>query len=331
MNPAKILIVKPSSLGDVLHSLPFLNAIKTCFPQAQIHWVIARGLHELLEGHPMINRLWIIDKDLWKKLSRATETVKELKALFSGLRKEKFDLVIDLQGLLRSGLITMATKSRLRIGFREAREGSRLFYTQKVTGGRDIHAVDRYLKVAASLGCKISEVRFPLITAPYAGLPENYAVLAPGARWKTKRWPPERFGEVAALLPFKSIIVGSKSDEELSKKVVERSRGNAVSLAGKTGLQELTGIIKGARFLLSNDSGPMHIAAALGTPVFAVFGPTSPTRTGPYPAGDADKRHTIIKEDIPCAPCFKKTCKDLKCMEAITVQRVIEAIEARSS
>ena len=105
-NPQKILIVKPSSLGDVVHSLPFLNAMKTCFPEAEIHWVIAKGLEGLLDGNPMIKRLWVINKDAWKKIDNAKNTVTEIRNLFKGLKKEKFDLVIDLQGLLRSGIIT---------------------------------------------------------------------------------------------------------------------------------------------------------------------------------------------------------------------------------
>ena len=160
-NPQKILIVKPSSLGDVVHSLPFLNAMKTCFPEAEIHWVIAKGLEGLLDGNPMIERLWVINKDAWKKIDNAKNTVTEIRNLFKGLKKEKFDLVIDLQGLLRSGIITKSTGAPVRIGFQEAREGSRFFYTHKVKGGKDIHAVDRYLKIASVLGCDVSVSHSP--------------------------------------------------------------------------------------------------------------------------------------------------------------------------
>ncbi len=321
----KILIVKPSSLGDVIHSLPFLNVIRKCLPEAEIHWVIAKGLHELLEGHPMLSKLWIINKDQWKNISEAKNTIKEVRTLFRDLKNERFDLVIDLQGLLRSGFITRATKAKTRIGFKEAREGSRFFYTHKVKGGKDIHAVDRYLKIASYLGCEVSEIKFPLQVpeSTYSQtIPKgDYAVLVPGARWRTKRWSPERFGKLASLLPCKSIVIGSKSDIELSDIVVENSRGKAVSLAGKTNLKELVAVIKNARFMVSNDSGPMHIAAALDVPVFALFGPTSPLRTGPYGNG-----HTIIKSDIPCAPCFKKNCEIPECMELITVNTVFNTI-----
>ncbi len=332
-NPEKILIVKPSSLGDVVHGLPFLNAIRKRYPEAEIHWVIFKGFEGLLEGHTMIHKLWIVDKDSWTKFNRAKDTISEIKSLLRDLKEERFDLVVDLQGLLRSGLITAATGAPVRIGFKEAREGSRVFYTGKVPGGRDIHAVDRYLKVAEFLGCDISEIVFPL---PYSGIPsslnvypssfEEYVVIVPGARWKTKRWPPEYFGRLAYLLPLRSIIVGSKSDVNIANEIVALSQGKSCSLAGKTDLKELIAVIKGSKFLVTNDSGPMHIAAALGVPVFAIFGPTDPLRTGPYGKG-----HTIIRESVTCAPCFKKTCNDLKCVESLSVERVFEIVRGSRS
>lgn len=327
-NPRKILIIKPSSLGDVVHSLPFLNAIKTCFHSSKMHWVIASGIEELLEGHPMIEKLWIINKDDWKKIRKAKGTISEIKTLFKYLKREKFDIAVDLQGLLRSGIITAATGAPVRIGFSEAREGSRLFYTHKIEGGKDIHAVDRYLKVAQFLGCDVSEVIFPFpLYKPTASLssscPEDYAVIIPGARWETKRWPSDKFGKLSSILPLKTIIVGSKGDIRTANEIVTRSNGKAISFAGNTNLKELIEIIKGARFVVSNDSGPMHIAAALGIPVFAIFGPTDPVRTGPYGKG-----HTVIKEVISCAPCFKKRCNDLKCMRGLSVKKVFGIIKA---
>jgi len=334
--PRKILIVKPSSLGDVVHSLPFLNAMKTCFPGAEIHWVIAKGLEGLLDGNPMIERLWIIHKDSWKKINNAKDTVTEIKNLFKDLKKEQFDLVIDLQGLLRSGVITKASGAPVRIGFKEAREGSRFFYTHKVAGGKYVHAVDRYLKIARFLGCDVSDIYFPFAPAMSLSslstqnskfnIREPYAVIIPGARWKTKRWPPEKFGELASRLPVQSVIVGSKSDKDVADEIVSLSNGKAVSLAGKTSLKELTAVMRKAKFVVSNDSGPMHIAAALGIPVYAIFGPTDPRRTGPYGEG-----HTIIRAEMPCAPCLKKKCDDMRCMNGLSAERVYEIIRINLS
>jgi lipopolysaccharide heptosyltransferase I len=325
----KKLIIKPSSLGDVVHSLAFLNAIKTCYPDASIHWVLSKGLEDLLDGHPMIEKLWIIDKDKWKSPSHFLKTIIEFRNLSKSLKAENFDLVVDLQGLFRSGLIASLTKARDIIGFREAREGSRFFYTRQIEGGNKIHAVDRYLRIAGSLGCNVSDIRFPLNTSNNFGelknkfsLPDEYIIVVPGARWNTKRWPAERFGKVSSELNVRSVIVGSGSDSEVAEVAKNNSGGNAISLAGKTTLKELIAIIKNARFMLTNDTGPMHMAAALQVPVYAVFGPTDDTLTGPY-----GKKKVVFKSDSDCSPCFKKDCDNMKCMEGVAVDTVVSEIK----
>lgn len=330
---AKVLIVKPSSLGDIVHSLVFLSAIKRRYPHIELQWVIAKGFEGILEGHPLIKKLWVINKDEWKNLSKIQTTISGLRGLFRGLKAERFDYVIDLQGLLRSGIITRASNAPVRIGFKEAREGSTVFYTHRVQVGKDVHAVDKYLRVAAFLGCEIQDVSFPfpppsqsaqLDTAVYPLRKDfgKYAVLVPGARWKTKRWPARSFGELAAALPIKSVIIGSRADTHIADEIVALSGNKAVSLAGKTGLKDMIEVIRSASFMVCNDTGPMHIAAALGVHVFALFGPSSPVRTGPY-----GERHTIIKRDISCSPCYKRSCKSIKCMTLINPKEVIDLID----
>ena len=325
----KILVVKPSSLGDVVHSLPFLNSIRSCFPEAKIHWVIARGLEGLLEGNPMIDGLVIINKDGWKKISRAWKTLREFRELYSRLKRQGYDMVIDLQGLLRSGLITIGTGAPVRVGFAGAREGSTLFYNRKIGTDRNMHAVQRYLKAAGALGCESTNVvfPFPLAKKELKGINEiksslkDYAVLVPGARWETKIWPSESFGRLASMLPLRSVVVGSSGDIPVADRIVAMSKGKAVSLAGRTSLPELVEVMRGARVVISNDSGPMHIAAALNVPVAALFGPTSPERTGPYGEG-----HVIIRSAKRCSPCFKKRCRDSSCMKEISPEAVFENI-----
>lgn len=326
--PWKILIIKPSSLGDVVHSLPFLNALRDSFPNAEIHWIIAKGLEGLLEGHPMINKLWIINKDEWKRIKGAGTTIKELRSLFKSLKAERYDIVIDLQGLLRSGILAKATGAPVRIGFKEAREGSRIFYTHTVKAGKDVHAVDRYLEIAKFLGCNISDIRFPFplsvnssLSTLHCQLPNEYAVIVPGARWETKRWHPERFGELASMLSIRSVVVGGESDSDIADIVVSNSGSNAVSIVGRTSLKELIEIMRNARFVVTNDSGPMHIAAALNVPVFAIFGPTNPLRTGPY-----GKSHVIIRKGLECSPCYRKKCKGIKCMEMIGAKEAADIV-----
>lgn len=327
--PKKILIVKPSSLGDVIHTLPFLYALKNRFPLAKIDWVIAKGLEELLSNHPMINKLWIINKGQWKNSSNISITLKELKTLFQQLKAQDYDIAIDLQGLLRSAVITHFSKARDTIGFRDARELAPFFYRHKIIGGKDIHAVDRYLKIAKYLGCDINKVIFAMPefdpSPPIVkNLPEKYIVMIPSAMAAPKRWQPERFGKLASILPYSSIIVGGTNDIPIAETVLRNSDGNALSLCGKTNLQELMAVIKNASLCITNDTGPMHIAAALCIPIAAIFGPTNPIRTGPY-----GENNIIIRKNLPCIPCYKrKKCKNRLCMDSLTVDEVKEAIES---
>lgn len=327
-DPQKILIIKPSSLGDIVHSLPFLHVLHNRFPDAKIDWIVARGNEGLLEGNQIINKLLIIDKDNWKNAGKIKDTLAEMGRLVKTLRNEGYDLVIDLQGLLRSGLMAAATGSSMRMGFSEAREGSALFYTHKVGGGRELHAVDRYLKVAHALGCDTRNIIFPMPVISESSEIKRlkkklgeYAVIVPGARWHTKRWLAESFGAVAAMLKVKSIIVGSELDRTVARKIAERSKGMAVAMAGETSIPELISLIRGAKYVVTNDSGPMHIAAAYEVPAVAIFGPTNPAMTGPY-----GHNHIIVTAGNECAPCYKKKCEDLKCMKEISVEQVHKAI-----
>ncbi|MEO5360706.1 MAG: glycosyltransferase family 9 protein [Nitrospirota bacterium] len=326
----KILIVKPSSLGDVVHSLPVLNALHKAHLCASVHWVIASGFAGLLEGHPMIEKLWIINKDRWKRPSEFINTYREITTLAGTLKAERYDLVIDLQGLLRSGLITSLSRCQTRVGFKEAREGSTMCYTHLVEGGRDIHAVDRYMKIAGFAGATDVEIEFPLlyedITEAWAGELKKgqYIVMTPGAAWATKRWSAQNFGQLAAMFSIPTVVVGGRGDYGLAEEVVEYSRGMAINAAGKTTLKELATIIRDARFMVTNDTGPMHIAAAAGVTVFAVFGPTDPRRTGPY--GTA---HTVIGRDIACRACFKKKCSTVECLRDLPFQHVYDIIAGK--
>ena len=326
---SKILIVKPSSLGDVIHSLPFLYSVKAQMPDAAVQWVIAEGLAPLLEGHPLIDRLWKINKDEWKKPAKVFQTIGQFRALSKELKKERFDAAFDLQGLLRSAVIARMPGARAVVGFREAREGASLFYTHKVSvpPGK-IHAVERYLEMAVFAGIP-PKVGFPLpvdnaFSSPFEF--NEYAVLAPGARWPSKRWPAANWGELARRLPIRSVIVGAQSDAGLAGEIASCSGGAAVPFAGKSSLKGLVEIIRGAKFMVTNDSGPMHIAAALEVPVFAVFGPTDPELTGPYGKGVS----AVIKGQVKCSPCRNRTCRDMSCMNAVSVEMVEREIRKKT-
>lgn len=328
----KILIIKPSALGDIVHSLPFLRIIKRTFPDARVDWVVAHGLHTFLEGHPMIHRLWVIKKDKWKKIGRIGRTISEISALAKGLKAEHYDVSIDLSGLLRSGVITWFGRAKARLGFKESDEGSPFFYTHKVHGSMDIHAIDRYLEIAKFMGCTIDRVAYPF--APYDSqppildqLPEKYLVMSPSAGKPANRWPADKFGKLAARLPYKTVVIASQSESDIADETVANASGSAVSIAGKTSLKELIAVIEKAAFFVCNDTGPMHIAAALNIPVFAIFGPANPIRTGPY-----GNIHTVIQKQLDCSPCYaQKPCtkNDFRCMSELSVDEVLLQIEKK--
>lgn len=328
--PRKILIIKPSSLGDIIHSLPFLHSVKERYPETKVDWVVARGLHPLLENNPLINRLWIINKDKWLSPSYLKNTVREIIGLYRGLGRENYDVAVDLSGLLRSGIMAYASKAEIRLGFAESDEGSPFFYTHKIQSGTELHAIDRNLTLAKVMGCNTDDIRYsfpPCVPSPaiLRDLPPEYAVMAPSAGKEANRWPAARFGELAARLPLPTVLISGASDAHLVQEALNSAEGKAVSLAGRTGLLDLVAVIRKAKFFVSNDTGPMHIAAALNVPVFAIFGPANPVRTGPY-----GKIHTIIQEDLPCAPCYRwKPCDHWQCMEDLTVEKVYRIITGK--
>lgn len=330
--PKKILIIKPSAWGDIVHTLPFLAAVKKCYPESEIHWVVSKGLHKFLEGHPLIHKLWIMDKDGWKKLGRIRKTCSEINAFRKGLKNENFDISIDLSGLLRSGLVTWAAGAKYRLGFSDSDEGSPFFYSHKIAGGDQIHAIDRYLLLAHHIGCDTSEITYPFPPLPDLGqlfdtLPQQFCIMAPSAGKEANRWPAERFGQLAAKLSIPTLVVASQADTDIAAETVAASNGKAINMAGKTGLKELVSLIAKADFFVCNDTGPMHIAAALGIPVFALFGPANPIRTGPY-----GKNSTIIREAMDCSPCYaQKPCTKFnwRCMNDITVEKVYQTISSQ--
>lgn len=328
----KILIIKPSALGDIVHSLPFLCAVKKQFPGAEIDWVVAHGLHTFLEGHPMINQLWVIQKDRWKKLSRLPSTFAEIRELKNALKARNYDVAIDLSGLLRSGIITWFSKARIKLGFKAADEGSPLFYTHKIHGSMNIHAIDRYLEIAKFMGCKINKIEYALPrydpNPPILNeLPSEYVVMSPSAGKPANRWHAEKFGRVASKLSLPTIVIASNAETRIANLAVAHSDGKAISIAGRTGLKDLIALIAKATFFVCNDTGPMHIAAALNIPVFAIFGPANPIRTGPY-----GTFHTVIQKKMDCSPCYrKKPCTHFRwrCMNDLSVDDVLNAINKR--
>ncbi|KPJ99653.1 MAG: hypothetical protein AMK71_09400 [Nitrospira bacterium SG8_35_4] len=332
----KILVIKPSSLGDVIHALPFLNAVKEQFPDSEIDWVISKNLQGILEGHPMIHELFILNKDEWKSVRNIPRTASEISALKNRLKSKHYDIVMDLQGLLRSGLIAFSTPTTLKVGFKDAREGSSFFYDKKVSVNGTVHAVDKCLEAAKAIGAAVKKAEFPIHIGRDAreevhellGEVKDYIVVIPSARWITKRWPAENFASLISKILMPCVLAGSRADKELSQRIIDLSSGNTViDLCGRTDLKQLTALIEGARAVVTNDSGPMHIAAALDKPTIAIFGPTDPVKTGPY-GWQKNRNLKVLRADVPCTPCRKKKgCREFICMSRITVGEVYEALK----
>lgn len=345
----KILIIKLSSIGDVVHTLPSLYAIRQRYPDAVIDWLVEEAASDIIKGHNLLNDCIIVKRKKWLKKPLSIDTWRNAAAVVRILRSKSYDIVIDFQGLVKSGIWAFLSKGKRRIGFSNTKELSGIFLNEALPPyNPDIHAVDRYLSLAKHIGAETANVEFPMphsesemrkavsiLKAKGIWEGQPFVVVNPMARWETKLWGNEMFALLCNMVMdkfgSKIVLTGSASmyDEiekikSLTDKLVPEgfNRGRAINLAGMTGLKELTEIINLSKMVVTVDSGPMHIAAAIGKPVVALFGPTAPWRTGPY--GDG---HIVVRKELDCSPCFLKKCKNLKCMKDIKVEDVMTAVE----
>lgn len=315
-DPERILIVKPSAIGDVVHTLPVLNLLRKRYPTAHIAWLVTPACEGIITGHPQLNEIILFERKKWTSSFGLMKT----------LRAKKFDLVLDLQGLFRSGLFAYATGAATRIGFANARELAPMFYTHTVpVPDIEVHAVERYLDLAVEAGCERGPVEYVFPTddadriavASMIDVNRPYAVLLPGTNWATKRWPVEKFAALVEPLEKRfglaSVIAGGPDAAPLAQLAPA-----AVSLVGKTTLRQLVALLEKASLVIANDSGPMHIAAALGRPLVTLFGPTNPVRTGPY-----ERLDSVVRLDIVCSPCYSKKCSHQSCLQWLEVDPVL--------
>ncbi len=337
----RVLIIKPSSLGDVVHALPVLAALRAARPDAHIAWLVSNSFAPLLEGHPMLDEVIRFDRARYGRMLRSPRILADFLRFVRRIRREDFDLVIDLQGLARSGFLAGASGARVRVGFANAREGAWMFYNRRVRCPADVaHAVDRNLCVARAIGLNVGPPQFPLglrdeelaaareRLAAAAGEPlESFTAVCPGARWRTKLWRSER---LAALIDRmhelgmpRCVLLGSSADRDLTGEIIADCRSEPVDLVGGTTLRELVALLSLADRVICHDSGPMHIAAALGKPITAIFGPTDPSRVGPYGG-----RAKVVSTEIECSPCGRRTCWHHSCMNRLEVSEVLRVVES---
>lgn len=340
---ARILLIKPSSLGDVIHGLPILHALQERYPAARIDWLIAKPFAPLLTDQPHINELIVFDRARYGGVGRSWNVTGEFLRFLRQLARRRYDLVIDAQGLFRSGFLNRATGARTRIGFAEAREGGWMFYTHRVRGGEpDAHAVDRNLRLLRPLGIKRPVARFDLALSNQtvteanallseAGVNDAQPIVAvvPGARWETKVWPPERFAETIATLQRESdttcILLGGPDERDLCTRIAESATVPTINLAGRTTLPQLAALIQRADTVLCHDSGAMHLAVALDRPLVCITGPTNPKRTGPY-----RRPEDVLRLDLDCSPCYYRRLAQCphnhRCMQDLPTQQVVTRV-----
>ena len=332
----RFLIVKPSSLGDIIHAFPAVSMLAAKYPDAQIDWLAVPAFAPVVKYHPAVDHVILFHR---KEMGRVSKFPGAFLSLFSDIRKNRYDAVIDLQGLLRSALIARMAKAKTVAGPAETREAlSKVFYKYKMDSGDSCrHAVCKNMSMMAEF------LNEPLPERVVFEMPENAAAakkatallcsfakekliaLAPGARWESKQWPPEFFAECVNLFAQKHpdwyfVILGSPNEKQQGEILKRMLKTPALNLIGLTGIPELVECIRKSRLLLCNDSGPMHIAASAGTKVLAFFGPTYPELTGPY-----CKVKKVFQPKLDCIKCFRKYCQNTLCHRSISAGEVIDS------
>jgi len=335
-----ILIVKLSAIGDVIHTLPSLAAIRKLYPDAHITWVIEEASADLIEHHPYLDRIIVSRRKRWiddLKHGEIAKPVREMMNFTCELRSRSYDLVIDFHGLFKSAVLVALSAGKRKLGYDSLQELSGFFLNEKIPEDMNKHAVDRYLDFPRYLGTEVGEPEFlipvteanrsraeDLLRANAIARNDRFVAVNPVALWETKLWQDEKFAwlcdRIIEELRVQVVFTGnSPKDVEGIQSLMKFP---SINLGGTTTLKDLAYIYKLATLLITTDSGPMHLGAAMGVPVIALFGPTDPKRTGPYGQG-----HTVIRKKLPCSPCFLKKCDSMQCMHDITVEEVFQAVK----
>ena len=352
----RILLIKPTALGDVVHTVPVLVKLRRRYPEARIDWLITPENAELVQAHPALSGTVLFDRRAFREGWRGG--LWKMPAMLRELRRARYDLTIDLHGQLRSALFAMATGAGVRIGFDRpwprgesegmaprhgwagARELSWLASNVRIpVTSLAVHAVDRSLWLAPLLGLDDAPPEGALHLAPavvdgaerlLAPIGDReFAVLAPGTLWETKHWRPEGFAEIACRLEEQGLMVvitGTAADADRASTILAAAP-DALDLCGRTTPGELAAVLRRARLCVTNDSGAMHLAVAGGIPVVAVFGPTNPVQVGPY--GQAEN---VVRAGVECSPCYLRRLaqcpREHACMELVSAERVWERVAA---
>jgi predicted lipopolysaccharide heptosyltransferase III len=340
MSYKNILIVRLSAIGDVLHCTPLTRALREKYPEARISWIVADKSKDVLLGNPFLDEIVVWDKDEWRNIL-GTDLVtgyQAFRTLQKSIQAEQYDMIVDVHAQFIPGLITWKSGALIRVGFSNARELAPLFYTRTAVRENNLPITQQYLGVLAALG--ISEYSTDMIM-PIA--PENHQnaaniwekykinatdkviVLNPSTTWMTKCWPTEHFAQLGNYLlqetGIKILLTGAKADIPLVTQIKEKLNGVVVDITGSTSLKDLAAIAQKCHLFVSGDTGPLHIAAAVGTPTLSLFGPTDPQVYTPL-----GEQHSSLLTTVPCRLCRKRKCDKFICMEQIDPKVVYQEV-----
>jgi lipopolysaccharide heptosyltransferase I len=334
----RFLIVRLSSIGDIVHALPAAVALAQTFPQTAIDWVVEKPYAVLLRGNPYLRRVVVLDTLGWRRRLRSTAVWGEIRQGIGDLRRTPYDAALDFQGLWKSAVVAWLSRAQERIGFAERwlREPSAaVLYTQRVSPPGNVHVVEQNLALARRLGARAQRWEFPLPRDPeddeyvarrLAGLGVgDFVIINPGGGWRTKCWSPEDYAALVRQLPgvlrAQIILTGSPAEEPM---IAEILRSAAVPGAHymATNLTQFIALARRARLFVGGDTGPLHLAAAVGAPIVGIYGPTDPVRNGPFSSADiALWNHQPVNHTRRMAnPAY---------LPGISVESVIAAVEQR--
>ena len=329
-HPSRFLIVRLGSLGDIIHAIPAVAALRAALPSAQIDWAVDPRYVDLIKMVTAVDHAVPVDPRAG--MVRLFATVREL-------RRRRYKVAIDFQGLIKSATITRFAGAERSLGFPQAElreQAARALYSDSPETVHAKHVVYKNLELVAALGIPTGEPQFPLdvprtaaveeVEERFAGAP--FALINPGAAWPNKRWPPDRYGRVAAAIRerfgWPSLVVWGPKEQPQAAAVIEASNG-AATLAPHTSIVDLFGIAKAARLAVSGDTGPLHIAGALGTPLVALFGPTYAERNGPWNPADI-----VVSRTEQCECLYQRECRrGSPCIDEIPVDDVVGAVVRR--
>lgn len=338
----RILLIRLSAIGDVIVTTPVLRALRTALPEAHLAWLVEEKAADILRGHPMLDELIVWPRTSWERQTRGIARMTRHAGFLAELRRRRYDVVIDFQGLLRSAWVGVAAGIRHRIGNTRTREGSGLLYTIRVPRPPEPSSRQRCLDLLRPLGIESRDrqMAVPVGAAERdfaAGFLERmgvashpYVCLCPATTWPNKHWIEERWAGLADRiqdrLRMTPIFMGARADLPMLDRIRSAMQNVPVIAAGETSLRGAAALLEGARAAVSVDTALMHLGVAVGTPVIGLCGPSY------WPGFQDYEGYQMIRKPVPCSPCLRHpTCAHFDCMRAISVEDAARAVVAATT